>query len=288
MTTGIKRQKPNYLYSIVGVSIVLFLLGIAGIFYVNGQIFINKIYAQLGFIAEVDDHLTMSQLDTVEMKIASVSGIAKGSIEYITKEASFDQLKRDFGDDFADMEIPNPLYNIFTFQITGAHISNERLNQLESEIRSIPGIKDTFFQTEMGQSLVKKLSDFMVILSILAIVFLILSSVLIHNTVKLALYANRFSIKNMELIGASWSYIRRPFLLKAATNGFLSAFLAILGLFLLLIFTTNQFDISGLTVLISQHWFIFVGILLLGMVICLLSTLFAVNKYLRLPVEQLH
>jgi cell division transport system permease protein len=165
---------------------------------------------------------------------------------------------------------------------------SDSLSKIRSNLMNNPVISDVFYQEGLVDNIESNIKKIGYISLIIGILFIFVAITLIHNTIKLALHSNRFLIKNMELIGASWGFISKPYLIRSLRNGFWSALIAIVLLSGLLVFI--QLDYSNFSdfqypVELSV---LFAGLIILGILISSLSTLYVVNKYLRMRMDDLY
>ncbi|NJK84419.1 MAG: hypothetical protein HC912_12170 [Saprospiraceae bacterium] len=197
-------------------------------------------------------------------------------------------LIEEFGDDFLNMDMPNPLYDVLTFHVKSAYMNQDSLKQVRRDLKRYPFVSDVYFQETFVNELARSLQQIGYIALGISLIFILIAVTLIHNTVRLALYANRFLIKNMELVGASWEFISRPYLWRSAWHGFLSALIAIAALTLLTLLISNQ--IGGMSIK-ENSWqmvMLFVGLVFSGVLIMTVSTYYVVNRYLKMRVDDLY
>lgn len=282
------RNKPNYFYSILSVALVLFLLGFFGMIILQATNLVSYFKENINLMIEVKDDVPVGSLDSLEQVIAQASYTKPGSLQFISKEEALDMLREDFGEEFLKLDLPNPLYDVIVFNVRASFMNPEQLKEIRQEIRNSPIVSDVYYQESFVGALVQNIQRIGWLALGLGIFFTFVAFVLIHNTIRLALYANRFLIKNMQLVGASWSFISRPFLMISLRNGIFSAIIAI-ALLLGLYFLARQ-DIPELRDI--QDWLgmalLFAGLLAFGILITLSSTYYVVNKYLKMRVDDLY
>lgn len=283
-----KRAKPNYFYSIVSMALVLFLLGFFGLLLLQTQQLIEVFKERVNVLVEIEPGTDSLAITTLLNDLKMVEYTKKESINYTSKEAAIKSLQEDFGEEFMALDLPNPLYDVVTFNVKAKFMKSDLLSQIKKNFKTRDYVNDVYYQEGLVNMIaknVKKLGWFALGFSGL---FLIVAVTLIHNTIRLALYANRFLIKNMELVGASWGFISRPYIQKSVWHGILSALLAIAALVLVLLLA--QREIVELQTLqdLPNSLLLFGGLLLLGILISGLSTWFVINKYLRMRLDDLY
>ena len=283
-----KKSKPNYLYSIIGVALVLFLIGIFGLLILNGQSLVNSYKEKMNIMVEIKGEVPSHERLRLTQQLKNAAYVKAESVQFVSKEKAAKILQEDFGDDFANLGFANPLYDVINFSTIATYTHPDSLAAISAVLRNNSHVNDVFYQEGLADSIEKNVEKIGFIALIIGILFIFVAITLIHNTIKLALYSNRFLIKNMELVGASWRFISKPFLIKSIKNGFLSAFIAILLLIGIMFFiNSNMGELKNLINPYLIAW-LFGGILILGILITGLSTYYIVNKYLRMRLDDLY
>ena len=283
-----KRRKIHYLYAILSVTSVLFLLGCFGLFFFKTQQLITNLKENVNLIVELHEEYPSEDFRSLRTHLGQSLYLKEGSLEYVSREEGMRILEQDFGEDLALLGLPNPLADIFTFNVNAAYMQADSLRQIRKELRAFGAVKDVFYQQQVLQRITENLGKISRFMLIAGIVLSIIAIFLIYNTVRLALYNNRFLIKNMQLVGASWSFISWPYLLTSIRNGTISALIA--GLLLAILIYWANSSMPGLELLNNPAdlAILFLIILILGVLINMISTYFAVNKYLKMRVDDLY
>ncbi len=286
--TSNKRSRPHYLYVILSVTSVLFLLGSFSLFLFKAQRLIDGMKENINIIVELKNSSSSEDLQHLRRSIIERRFVKAGSLSFVTKEEGLKSLEEDFGDDIARLGLPNPLSDLFTFNVRAAYMQNDSLRQIRNELKNFAIVQDVFYQQNILKNAAQNLERISYFALICGLLLFIIAVFLIHNTVRLSLLDNRFLIKNMQLVGASWSFISWPYIWKAIRNGVISAILAISVILAVTIWVDD--NIPGLDLLnnLTDLAILFAIILILGIVINTTSTYFAVNKYLRMRVDDLY
>lgn len=286
--TTARRKKPNYIYSIISVSLVLFLLGLCGMVILHARQLINIFKEQINLIVEISPETTQTGSFELKETLKQYDFVKNESVIFIGKEEALENLKEDFGEAFTDLDLPNPLYDVITFNVQASYMHTDSLIHIKNELKQLKFVHDVYYQTGLVNIIAKNVEKIGFFALIIGFLFLIIAVTLIHSTIKLALYSNRFIIKNMELVGASWAFISRPYLTKSILHGFLSAVVAIIALFSILI--PIQQDLPDLKALQDTSAFVMLSLALivLGVFITASSTYYIVNKYLKMRLDDLY
>ncbi|MEN0004028.1 MAG: permease-like cell division protein FtsX [Bacteroidota bacterium] len=289
-TYGNSRLKPNYLYSIFSVALVLFLLGFFGMLLLQAQNLVISLKEGIELLLEVEETADQQQIATIEERLKSSSYTLAESVDYVSKEeaAEFMEAQQGFEGDLVKLDLPNPYYNSITFSVKAAYLQADSLRWIREELRADSLVHDVFYQENIVNSIADNVNRVGYIALGLSLFFLFVAFTLIHNTIRLALYANRFIVKNMQLVGASWEFISRPYILRALLHGLISGLIAIFALVLIMAWIQSEFP--GLGPIQDYSWMtsLFITLLCIGMLINVFSTYYVVNKYLKMRLDDLY
>lgn len=283
-----KKGKPSYMGAIIGVSLVLFLFGIVGWFFLNlrksGDYFKENIQVQ----AFLNRDASKKNIDSVSNYLSSLPYIK--SVEYVTREMAVKKYESENDTTWRQFISSNPLPESIDFYVKAGHVEKDSLDLIASDLETtFPGVISEFkfpqdVVTKVG-SLVRNIMIGFLIASILLTILVIFS---IDNTIRLAMYSNRFLIKTMQMVGATRWFIARPINRRAVINGFISSGIAIVLLWLSILsieYVRPEFKILR----DNQSLFIlFFLIFIIGIIITLISTHRSVIKYLRMKLDDLY
>lgn len=285
-----KRRKANYLYSILGVALVLFLVGLCGsvLLYIK-QLMQNE-QEQLTLMVELKNDADTLEIANLKNFLQSDNVLTTvGSLKFVSKEEAFENMSRQFPEEaklLKDGPIPN--FNSFILNFSGNAMNEQQWDALQIKIKAFPSVSDVYLDKSVLSELSENIYKITLVALFLAFAFVIVSVTLIHNTIRLNLYSDRFLIKNMELVGASWSFITKPYLQRSIVNGLISSLLALMILVGIGWFSKNKFSFTNLQLINSETLVLFVGLVVLGVVISFLSTVYVVNKYLKMRLDDLY
>ena len=206
----------------------------------------------------------------------------------VSKEDGARMMQDEFGDAFLKLDMANPLYDVLTFNVKADYVNSVGMEEIKKRLEGFEHVNDVFYQESIADAIADNLKNISYWILGSGFFFLFVAIALILNTIRLALYSNRFLIKNMELVGASWGFISKPFLIRSFWHGLLCGILAI-GVLSALIYwvfysQTNlkeQLHIPGVLIL-------FGSLLFIGIFLNVFSTYFVVNKYLKMRVDDLY
>ena len=283
-----KRGQPTYAYAIIGVALVLLLFGIVGWFFLNlrksGDYFKENIQVHAFLYPEAGN----SKIDSLKNYIAAIPYAR--NVQHITKEMAAQEWNKDNDSTWKKLLDYNPLPESIDFYIKADHVDKDSLNMLSDNLQNtFPGIiKEFQFPTET----VTKISGFVktgaLVFLIGAIILTILVIFSIDNTIRLAMYSNRFLIKTMQMVGATRGFIAKPITARSVINGLIASGLAILAIWGTIMLMESLVPTFKLLHDNKSLIILFLIIIVLGVAMTLSSTYLAVLKYLKMKLDELY
>lgn len=240
----------------------------------------------------LEKNIEQKALDAIHTNLAARSFILqKGdtlNLKFVSDEEAAATFIESTGEDFTQFLEDNPLRDSFVLTIAEEFQTSEQLEAIVAEIQSIPGVFEVSYMTDLVDSINKNLLKVSLVLGGFILILIITVIMLINNTIRLALFSQRFLIRSMQLVGATRGFIRKPFLSRAFLFGMMAGAFASVILFGLVKYT--QANIEGFAMLQNQQLlFVLFGILItVGGILSVLSTLRAVNKYLNMSLDELY
>lgn len=289
-----KRKLGSYPFVSVVFSITLALsvLGLFGWILLHSSRLGVQVQESLEIQVYLNNNISPSDINKIQSTVAAKPYTLfkenKPQIELITKEQAAEQFIQATGEDFKEFLGDNPLRDLLAVKVYGRYQSIDSLSIIKSQIESISGVYEVDFEESLVESISQNITKIGAILLAIATFALLVVIILINNTIKLALFSQRFLIRSMQLVGATGSFIQRPFLLRSIFYGLLAGLLAC-GLIHLFTNYMNGIidglkdlqDVKGFAVLYSI-------ILLTGMIVGYFSSLRAIRKYLKMSLDELY
>jgi cell division transport system permease protein len=283
-----RRGKPSYIMSIVGVTLVLFLLGIVGWMVINA----TKLGDYFRENVEVKVHLRgdLSARDSVALMEFFASQPYVRTHSYVNKEEARNKYLSDGNEDWNKILDYNPLPNSVYFNPKKEYVQVDSLEAISQNILQTQSalVTDVQYPKELVTSLNKNLRNISIWLLVIAIILSIVVIVLIDNTIRLAMFSNRFLIKTMQMVGATRGFIARPLNIRAIVNGAISAVIAILLIYILITVAGNVVPEFKVVQSTSSLLILFMILIVIGISITLFSTYRSVLKYLRMKLDELY
>jgi len=277
------KFKPGTILTLVSLSITLFLIG----FYLLVMVHLSKlediVNEKTPFIIELQDSLAQPELFLINQELEDRSYVLNSSIEYITKEQGLKMLETQFGKEILNNESENPLSDIIKLKLNSDFIKEGGAKLLSAELEEKSAINHAYFEQQQFGQLKSNLRAFNRILLLTGLIFIAISILLIYNNLKLVLRSDRFMLKTMELVGASPSFIKMPYIKKSIQIGFLAALINVVIFVTILVFLNYRFELFNNFFDISLTIFVLVLIFFIGLFFPLAFSNMLVNNYIRMP-----
>lgn len=265
---------------------MLFVIGIVGLLVLNAAKLSRHVKENIGFTVILEDNIREVEMIRLQKKL-DASAFVK-STRYITKEQAAAELIEDLGEDFVEFLGYNPLLPSIDVKLFAEYANPDSIAVIEQNLLKYENIKEVSYQKSLIEIVNKNIKRISLILLVFSSLLLLISLSLINNTIRLSVYARRFIIKTMQLVGATSAFVRLPFLAKSLGHAFYSIFITygLLGGIIYLI----EKEIPELTILndIDTIAILFGIVMFIGLFLVFISTWFAVNKYLRLRSNELY
>lgn len=285
-----KNKKQSFwnmhLTSTISISLVLFLIGLM----------CSLLLVARDMSAHVRENITMSVLLSDDVEDEYVERIKRfllaspyaRSVEYISKEAALEELIATLGEDPQAFLGFNPLLASLEVSLNAQFANSDSVAMIESKLHAFQHINRIVFPRDMIDIVNDNVRRVSVVLLGIAAVLLFISIALINNTIRLAIYSNRFLINTMKLVGATSWFIRKPYVRRSMRNGFVAAILAIIYLGALLYYAQNQIGFEGMSVSAQTVGIVCAAIILTGVIITGLSSYLSVGRYVRMSTNDMY
>jgi len=281
-----RKLAGSSITTVVSLSLVLFMLGLLGIIILNTRKLADNVKENIGFQVILNDNAKEADVQHFT-KTLDASEYVK-STEFITKEEAADRLKKDLGEDFINFLGYNPLLSSVNVHLKAEYTNVDSISWIEKDIMQSKLVKEVVYQKSLVTMINENVQKISLVILIFSGLLMVIALALINNTIRLSIYSKRFIIKTMQLVGATQSFIRRPFVIKGIKHGIYGAVIAIAMLIGVLYFAQKQMpelaELQDEKMLAS----LFGIVIVLGIIISWISTSLAVRKYLRLKSDDLY
>jgi cell division transport system permease protein len=276
---------------VFSITLSLFLLGLFGLLFINTQKLVSYIRdnmeVQLYLNSKVSAEERQRLLNDI-MTLGYINTATEDSIRFISREDAAADLIAQTGEDFVSFLGENPLRDAISFKVAPSFQDSLGMATMEMELKNRPEVFEVSYIANVAQLLAKNRLKIAVVILSAAFLLTLIVSTLINNTIKLALYSQRFLIRSMQLVGATRGFIMKPFLAKAGWYGTLAGIIA--GAMLATVLFIASREINALEAFkdLQTLGLLWAGLLLLGIIMAQLSTYRALRKYLRISLDELY
>ncbi|PNQ75067.1 cell division protein FtsX [Hanstruepera neustonica] len=281
-----RRLISSYFSVVLSIGLVLFLLGLLGMLVINAKKVSDHFKEQVVVTIYLKDSAKDVEIKQLEKSLA-LSEYVK-STEFVSKEQAAESMKAENGEDFMEFLGYNPLQNSIDVHVKADYVNETQLQAISEEALTKSFVDEVRYDNDLVTLMnnnVKRISFWILVISAL---FTVIAVLLINSSIRLSVYSKRFTIKTMQMVGATKQFIRRPFVWKSVRLGVIGAILAMIGMAIVFYYVNKTFPELNLlnnTVLIVA---LFAGIFMLGIVITWISTFIATQRFLNLKTDQLY
>jgi cell division transport system permease protein len=280
------KTKTIYISTVFGIAMVLLMIGLLGLILVHANNLSRYVKENIVLNIFVDDAAHETDVRQLQTQLEN-NRTVKQAI-YVSKELAARNLQKDLGEDFVKFLGYNPLSQSIDVYLNADFANNAEITKFKTELLKNPLVKEVKYQQSLVDQMNTNLTAITLVILAFTGIFVVVSVALINNTIRLAIYSQRFLIKSMQLVGATKGFIRKPFLLYAMWHGLLGGLIAVIILVGTL-YLANV-EIPDLVILQNNAEFgvVFLGVIGIGIFISAFSTFLAVNKFLRLKIYDLY
>jgi cell division transport system permease protein len=281
-----RKLRSSYFTSTISVALVLLIVGLVGLLVLNARLLSRHVKENIGFSVILHDGI--KEVDMIRLKKNLDASSYTKSTRYITKEEAAEELKVDLGEDFVEFLGYNPLLPSIDLKLFADYANQDSIKIIEEALLEKEEVKEVAYQKSLVNKINENVKKISLILLVFSGVLFIIALSLINNTIRMLVYSRRFIIRTMQLVGATHSFVRAPFLINSIARAIYSVLISYVllgGIVYAIDVQLPELNILGNVNLLA---ILFGGLLVIGILIVLVSTWFAVNKYLRLKTSDLY
>lgn len=284
-----KAGKPNRIYisTVVSISLVLLMIGLLALIILHAKNLSTYVKENILFSVLVKEGTNEVDILQLQKEIELLEAVK--STQYVNQEAAAKSLTEELGgEDFIKFLGYNPLLSSIDVYLKAEYSNADSIAKIQEQLEQNEMVDEVYYQSSLVQFVDQNVRSISLVILAIGLIFLIVAVALINNTIRLSIYSQRFIIKSMQLVGATGSFIRKPFLVYGALHGLLAGLVAIILLIGLLYFAQKQ--VPELIILQSYFEFLLVFLFVIGsgVLISLVSTYFSVTKFLGIKTNELY
>jgi cell division transport system permease protein len=281
-----RRLISSYFSVVTSIALVLFLVGMLGLLVLNAKSISDNFKEQVVLTIYLEDNSKGVEIKQLEKSLAFSEYVKQ--TEFVSKESAANFMKLEYGEDFLDDIGYNPLKNSIQVNLKADYVTATRLDSISESTLKKNFVEDIKYDKDLVSlmnSNVKKISFWILIVSV---IFTSIAVLLINSSIRLAVYSKRFSIKTMQMVGATKKFIRRPFIWRSVRLGIIGSLIAVSAMAIVLYYLDIAFPEFQMTKNKVSTGLLFASIFLIGVLITWWSTFFATQRFLNLKTDQLY
>ena len=281
-----RRLISSYFSVVLSIALVLFLIGLLGMLVLNAKTISDNFKERVVMTIYLNDNAKEVEINQLQKSLMLAKYVKE--TKYVSKEDAAAFMQNEYGEDFLDDVGYNPLQNSIDVNLKADYVTEQRLDSISEATMTKKFVAEVRYDKDLVSMMndnVKRISLWVLIISGL---FTIIAVLLINSSIRLSVYSKRFTIKTMQMVGATKQFIRRPFIWKSIKLGIIGAILALIGMAVVLYYVDKTFaelELLSNPILISG---LFLGVFVLGVVITWISTYIATQRFLNLKTDQLY
>jgi cell division transport system permease protein len=281
-----RRLRSSYLSVIISIALVLFLVGVLGLVVLKTNSITKHFKERVVMTIFLKDNAKNKDVEILqaELKQAEYSK----SVKYISKKEAAEKYSEEIGENFIEFLGENPLKNAIDLSLKSAFVTPDEMEKIEKNLNIRSIVFEVVYDKPLIELLTKNVSRLSFWMLLFSAVFTLIAVVLINSSIRLSVYSKRFTLKTMQMVGATKRFIRVPFILKSIKLGILGALVAILALVGFVFYVDRNIPELELISNYEHYGILFAGIILLGIFITWISTYFATQRFLNLRTEELY
>ncbi|MGG6230093.1 cell division protein FtsX [Tenacibaculum sp. SDUM215027] len=281
-----RRLQSSYISVVVSIALVLFMIGVLGLVLLKSTKVANHFKEKVVMTLFLKDEVADKNIKSLKESIKKETFVNK--VVYISKEDAAKEYKKDLGEDFLQFLGDNPLKNGIDIYLKADFVTPEKMNELEKSFDKNKFIAEVSYDKPLVQLLTKNIQRISFWLLVLSGFFGLVAIILINSSIRLSIYSKRFNIKTMQMVGATKSFIRRPFIWQSIKLGLLGAFISISGLGVLIYYVDKYIPTLELLTDYASLGYVAGGVILVAFFITWISTFFATQRFLNLQTNDLY
>ena len=281
-----RRLQSSYFSVVISIALVLFMIGILGLVLLKSTKVSNHFKEKVAITLFLKDGVSYKNTEALQDSLKK-SDFTK-RIRFVSKTQAAKEYSKDIGEDFLKFLGTNPLKNGIDLYLKADFVTPEKMAELEKGFEKHRLIEEVSYDKPLIQLLTKNIKRISFWLLVLSGFFALVAIILINSSIRLSIYSKRFNIKTMQMVGATKSFIRKPFIWRSIRLGLLGAFIALIGLAAVVFYVDKHIPALALIKDYISLAYVAGGIFLIAFIITWISTFFATQRFLNLQTDELY
>ena len=281
-----RRLISSYFSVVLSIFLVLFLLGALGLFVINSKKITNDFKENIPMTVFFDNDAKDSTISAFDTELKNAKFIKEYA--FVHKDSAAKNNVDIVGKDFMEFLGFNPLQNSFDIHLKGDYVNADSIKKIERNIRKNEMVSEIIYDKELVDMVNNNVTKISFWILVISAILTVVAMLLINSSLRLSVYSHRFTIKTMQMVGATKSFIRKPFIWRSIKLGLIGSGLAIIALLALVFYVDGLFPSLGIAKDYVSIAIVIFGVLVVGIVITSISTFFATQRFLNLKTDDLY
>jgi len=281
-----RQLRSSYITTVISISLVLFVIGLVGLLVLNTHKISRHVKENIGITVFLNDEV--KEVDMIRLQKSLDASIFVRQTSFISKDSAAHELTQEIGEDFVSFLGYNPLSASIEVKLMADYANVDSISKIEKKLMKYSQVKEVSYQKSLIETINQNVRKISIVLLIFCGLLFVISLSLINNTIRLSVYARRFLIKTMELVGATRSFVRTPFIIKSLCHALYSIIIAYILLGGVIYMTDKHIPELSIMYELDTIAMLYFGIMIVGFLIVWISNFFAVNRYLRMKGNELY
>jgi cell division transport system permease protein len=286
LQVGNSRLRASYITSIISIMLVMFMIGLLGMIILHAKKLSDYVRENISISIMLKGDVSDDMVQNYKQRLERTSYVKQA--EFISREQAAKELTNELGEDFVNFLGYNPLPASIDIQLKAGYANTDSITRIEKQILSSNLVKEVVYQKSLIDQVNSNISKISLVMISFSLILLVISVILINNTIKLSIYARRFLIRTMQLVGATENFIRLPFIKRSIAHGVIASIIADLLLVATLYIARQRIPELEALQDVKLFGLFFLGVLVLGVILSVASTWISVNKFLRMKIDSLY
>ena len=281
-----RRLISSYFSVVLSIFLVLFLLGALGLFVINSKKITNDFKENIPMTVFFDNDAKDSTISAFDTELKNAKFIKEYA--FVHKDSAAKNNVDIVGKDFMEFLGFNPLQNSFDIHLKGDYVNADSIKKIERNIRKNEMVSEIIYDKELVDMVNNNVTKISFWILVISAILTVVAMLLINSSLRLSVYSHRFTIKTMQMVGATKSFIRKPFIWRSIKLGLIGSGLAIVALLALVFYVDGLFPSLGIAKDYLSIGIVIFGVLVVGIIITSISTFFATQRFLNLKTDDLY
>lgn len=281
-----RRLQSSYISVVISIALVLFMVGVLGLILLKSTKVANHVKEKVAITLFIKDKVSQKQIKTFRESLLKEEFTKKAI--YTSKAQAAKRYSKEIGEDFLKFLGKNPLKNGIDIYLKADFVTPQKMQELEKRFSKNAFVADVSYDKPLINLLTQNIKRISFWLLVLSGFFGLVAMILINSSIRLSIYAKRFNIKTMQMVGATKSFIRKPFIIRSIKLGLLGAILALIGLAIVIYYIDKYIPSLDLLTDYLSLGYLVAGVLASALIITWISTFFATQRFLNLQTDELY